>query len=393
LFKGYIKKAVLGLSSKGRPKQSESNNQVFIYFCRKQCAMEKIICGIQQMGIGVPDVQEIWKWYRKFFGVDVRIFEEAAEAPLMTRYTGGEIHSRTATLALSMEGGGGFEIWQFTSRNTEKPNFDVKLGDFGLYICKIKSRDVAASFQYMKRNGAKLLGELKTSPHGKPHFFVEDPNGNIFNVIEEKRVFKQTKFEGKTGGVAGTIIGVSDIDKSLILYADILGYSKIEYDETGIFDCFAQLPEGNKKVRRVLLTHPEKRRGPFAPLLGPTQIELVQSLDRNDCKKIFQDRFWGDWGFIHLCFDIQGMELLKKECETKGFPFTVDSDDTFDMGEAGGRFSYIEDPDGTWIEFVETHKVPILKKLNWYVNLKNKKPGKSLPKWMLNAMGMSRVKD
>jgi hypothetical protein len=77
--------------------------------------MEKIICGIQQMGIGVPNVQEIWKWYRKFLGINVRIFEEAAEAPLMTKYTGGIVQSRTATLALSMEGGGGFEIWQYTS--------------------------------------------------------------------------------------------------------------------------------------------------------------------------------------------------------------------------------------------------------------------------------------
>ena len=34
------------------------------------------------------------------------------------------------------------------------------------------------------------------------------------------------------------------------------------------------------------------------------------------------------------------------------------------MGEAAGHFSYIQDPDGTLIEFVETHKVPILKKLD-----------------------------
>ena len=64
--------------------------------------MSKIICGIQQMGIGVPNVPSIWKWYREHFGVDVRIFEEAAEAPLMTRYTGETVHARTATLALSM---------------------------------------------------------------------------------------------------------------------------------------------------------------------------------------------------------------------------------------------------------------------------------------------------
>ena len=70
--------------------------------------MEKIICGIQQMGVGVPDVQQIWKWYRKFFGVNVRVFEEAAEAPLIKKYTGEQVHARTASLALSMEGGGGF---------------------------------------------------------------------------------------------------------------------------------------------------------------------------------------------------------------------------------------------------------------------------------------------
>jgi hypothetical protein len=63
------------------------------------------------------------------------------------------------------------------------------------------------------------------------------------------------------------------------------------------------------------------------------------------------------------------------------------------MGEAAGHFSYIEDPDGTLIEFVETHKVPIMKKLGWYLNLKKRNPEKSLPTWMLWAMGMNKVKD
>lgn len=355
--------------------------------------MEKVICGIQQMGIGVPNVQEIWQWYRKFFGIDVRIFEEAAEAPLMTKYTGGKVQSRTATLAMSMEGGGGFEIWQYTSRNTEKAKFPVQLGDYGLYICRIKSRDVKTSFEFMKSNGAKILGDLHTTPNGKPHFFVEDPNGNIFNVIEEHTIFQKTKFPGKTGGVAGAMIGVSDMDKAMKLYTNVLGYSKIEYDETDVFSCFSDLPEGNKKVRRVLLSHPEERWGPFSKLLGPTKIELIQSVERTDCKKIFQDRYWGDWGFIHLCFDVRNMSALKIDCEAAGYPFTVDTGETFDMGEAGGRFSYIEDFDGTWIEFVETHKVPVMKKLGWYIHLKGKDPKKRLPNWMLKAMGLNRVKD
>jgi catechol 2,3-dioxygenase-like lactoylglutathione lyase family enzyme len=356
--------------------------------------MEKIICGIQQMGIGVPNVEAAWKWYRKFFGVNVKVFEEAADAPLMTRYTGEKVHSRTATLALSMEGGGGFEIWQFTSRPTEKASFDIKAGDFGLYICKIKSRNVAKSFEYFKKNGAELLNSAPIiSPNGKATFFAKDPNGNIFQIVEGRGYFSSTGHPSGCGGAAGTIIGVSDIDKALPLYRDILGYDCIEYDTTGTFEDLQLLAGGEGQFRRVLLTHSAARKGPFARLLGPTEIELIQSIDRSDCRKIFENRFWGDWGFIHLCFDVQGMNSLMKECEDKGFPFTVDSSDTFDMGEAGGRFSYIEDPDGTWIEFVETHKVPVMKKLGWYINLKNKKPGKHLPNWMLKAMGLNKVKD
>lgn len=354
--------------------------------------MEKIICGIQQMGIGVPNVQEIWKWYREHFGMDIRIFEEAAEAPLMTRYTGGDIHARTATLALSMESGGGFEIWQFTSRPTVKADFPIQLGDYGLYACRMKSRNVDETYNFLKAKGANILSEPKVLPNGKKHFMLLDPNGNIFDIVEGSGWFMDTKFEGRTGGVAGAMIGVSDIERALPLYRDILGYTTVEYDITDTFEAFENIPNGNHKIRRVLLSHPEERKGPFAKLLGPTQIELIQAVDRTDAVSIFRNRYWGDWGFIHLCFDVQGMDALQKECEAKGFPFTVDSGKTFDMGEAGGRFSYIEDPDGTWIEFVETHKVPVMKKLGWYIHLKNKKPGASLPTWILKAMRFNRVK-
>jgi hypothetical protein len=62
------------------------------------------------------------------------------------------------------------------------------------------------------------------------------------------------------------------------------------------------------------------------------------------------------------------------------------------MGEAAGHFTYIEDPDGTLIEFVETHKVPVLKKFGLYLNMKKRDPRKPLPKWMLSALGLNKVK-
>ncbi len=351
---------------------------------------KKVISGIQQIGIGNRGVHPLWKWYREHFGMDIGIFEEAAEAPLMTDYTGGEVHARNAALAINMQGGGGFEIWQFTSREAQSAKFDVQLGDFGIYITKMKSRDVKAAYKFLKNKGVEMLGELSDDPNGKPHFYLKDPDGNIFEVVEGDSWFGKT--DAKTGGVFGAVLGVSDIDKSLKLYQDILEHDQILYDEKGVFDDLKHLPNGDKKFRRVLLQNFKPRKGAFGKLLGNSQIELIQLLDGTR-RKIFKDRFWGDLGYIHLCFDVRNIEALKKECAEKGFPFVIDSDNSFDMGQAAGRFTYIEDPDGALIEFVETHKVPVMEKWNWYLNIKNRAPEKPLPNWMLKALRFNRVKD
>ena len=143
--------------------------------------------------------------------------------------------------------------------------------------------------------------------------------------------------------------------------------------------------------RRVTLTHSKPKSGGFSNLFGKTSIDLLQVLDRKP-NTIFENRMWGELGYIHLCFDVENMEYLKERCEKEGFPFTVDSANSFDMGEAAGRFAYVEDPDGTLIEFVEAHKVPILKKIGWYYDLTKRPDQSPLPSIMLWAMGLMRVK-
>ncbi|MEI6412341.1 MAG: VOC family protein, partial [Bacteroidota bacterium] len=321
--------------------------------------------GIQQIGIGVSNVHEAFKWYRIHFGMDVPIFEEAATAGLMLPYTGGQARDRHAILAMNMQGGGGMEIWQYTSRTPVPPAFQPQLGDLGIYIAKIKSKDVQATFHKLRKSGCNIVTNPMPRPDGREHFFVKDPWGNLFEVVGSDEWFSQSRPD-LTGGMYGCIIGVSDMDKSLRFYREILGYDRVVYDETKGFDDFHGIDGGFSTCRRVLLQHSEKRKGPFSPLLGNTEIELVQTLERTP-RKLFEDRLWGDLGFIHLCFDMTGMAELKQFCAEKGHPFTVDSSGSFDMGEAAGYFSYIEDPDGTLIEFVETHKIPIMKKIGWYL--------------------------
>jgi catechol 2,3-dioxygenase-like lactoylglutathione lyase family enzyme len=199
----------------------------------------------------------------------------------------------------------------------------------------------------------------------------------------------------ETGASYGVLIGVSDIEKARVVYSDILGYDEVVYDSTGFFPDLSGLPGGNQKLRRILLKNSEPFTGPFSKLFGPSNMELICACDKPG-RKVYEGRFWGDPGFIHLCFDIYGMDELKEYCNSKGHPFVVDSKqshegNSFDMGEAAGHFSYITDPDGTLIEFVETHKLPILKKIGWYLDLRKREP-KPLPDWLIKMLRFSRVK-
>jgi len=353
-----------------------------------------LVSGIQQVGIGVQNLKEAWEWYIRVFGMDCRIFEEEAEAKLMLPYTGGQPRSRHAVLAMNLQSGGGFEVWQYKGREPEYRKHETKAGDLGIFACKMKVRNAEKALKHFTDEGVDVLGLPLADPSGRKSFYVRDPFGNIFHIVEATDWFMNLK--KVSGGSYGAIIGVSDIDRALKVYSGILGYDRVVYDVTGTFDDLGSLPGGSGTFRRVLLAPARPFHGGFSPIFGQSTIELLQATDRKGTK-IYEGRLWGDPGFIHICYDISGMDNLRQYCDSTGFPFSVDSmqshaGQSFDMGEAAGHFAYIEDPDGTLIEFVETHKVPVIKALGWYLNLRNRDPHKPLPAWMIRTLRFSRVR-
>ncbi len=358
--------------------------------------MQPVISGIQQVGIGVTDVSAAWEWYRRALGFDVPVFDDEGVADRMQRYTGGRPRNRHAVLAVNLQGGGGLELWQYTTRRPMPPLFRVTAGDLGVFELRVKTRDIGAALNHIKENKAEVLGYIDTTPEGVRAFHLSDPYGNLIRVEEHPDVFMNTP--SPVGGVIGAVVGVTDTEKSIVFYRDILGYDTVIYDKTGVFGDLKPLPGGGETFRRVLLGCSRVRDGAFSRLLGASTIELLQALGRTP-NRIFKDRYWGDLGYIQICYDIRGMAALKALCAEKGFPFTVESNpgtaedgSQFDMGEASGIFSYAEDPDGTLIEFVETHRLPILKKLGWYLDLNKRNPGTPLPGWMLKTLRWNRKK-
>lgn len=345
-----------------------------------------LISGIQQIGVGTVDFRKSWNWYIEMFGTDVKILEDDTVAERMLPYTGGKPQQRHACIAVNLQGGGGFEIWQYSKRKPEPCPFTIEVGDLGVLAAKLKCSDVAAFYKEISAKWPDCSAP-ETLPDGTPCFYLKDLYGNWFQIVERKDIFiNQNRY---TGGMIGAVVGVSDMDASVRFYSEVLGYSIVKSDTVGRFSEHNLLPQADKKCRRVILAAP-KRSGAFAELFGDSTIELVQALERTP-RKIYEGRYWGDPGFIQICFDVTGMRALGVFCASKGHPFTVDScpgGEQFDMGDASGHFTYIEDPDGTLIEFVETHKVPVAKKLGWFIDMRKRDPQKSLPKFLFRMMGL-----
>lgn len=306
--------------------------------------------GVQQIGIGVRDAVSAYNWYKSNLGFGLKLFDDEAEASLMKNYTGGEAHSRRAILALKPEGGGGLEIWQFKSRKPS-PTRAIRPGDCGIL--------------------AAVVGELPKEKINKDVLWegslgTTDPDGNIFIPAMATPEAKK--------GIRGAVIGVRDLQKAEAFYCDILGFTKVREQ-----DVVWNGVEGKTVVLQL-----SSKKALFSNLLGPMELQLVTCSGVAQ-EHLFTNRYWGDMGFIHLCFEVPNMDVFKKKTEAAGCKFHVDSGSSFGMSDAAGRFAYIEDPDGTLIELVETHKIPIIKKLGISIDLKSYKE-KPIEQWKLNFL-------
>lgn len=348
--------------------------------------MEHLITGIQQCGIGTKDAHEAALFYKNLLGMKCLVFDDVAEATLMKKYTGNEVQRRRAMLTMNLQGGGGLELWQFLNRSPQASSTPILFGDIGIYAIKIKTENVAAAHHFFSARKDCTVSPILSNTIGEDHFWLNDRFGVVFNIVKAREIFNNNGTV--CGGVCGAVIGVSNLKTSLPFYKEFLNIHQELYAVNKTMS--APFENTDRQVNSALLLKPMETTGAFAELLGSVEIELIEATDIPG-KKIFENRYWGDLGFIHLCFDVLNMDVLKERATNFGYAFTVDSATSFNMEAAGGRFCYTEDPDGTLIELVETHKVPILKKMGWFLNLRNRTNKKPLPAWMIRTMGFNKV--
>ena len=350
------------------------------------------INGFQHLGVGVKNHEESWKWFRKYFKMDIPFFNAVAEAPLMDVYTHGKTINKRAAMVYNLKGGTAMEVVSPVSFDARPPKEETRLGDIGIYIGTFKSSDVEASRELFVKDGIPV-GDITKTPDGNKTFFVKDNNGLTYQVIPGENWFSNMKFP--SGGIAGCTVGVKDIEKSLYFYKNLLGFSEVVYDEIGVFEDYSSFVDGGKgKFRRIKLIQPKPVYGRFSALGGEQFIELVQSVDDYEVKKIWTGRIWGDIGFVHLGMDVIGLKSLGKKLADAGHPFTCDTEDVLSMGDSTKvHCTYIDDPDGILVEMIEVFKIPLVEKWGFYLDLTKKDYKKPLPNLLLKMMRFMRVKN
>jgi len=185
---------------------------------------------------------------------------------------------------------------------------------------QIKAKNINDAYSYFKDNGISILNEPASGPDGEKTFFVMDPYRNIFQIVTEIHGFLMNTSDRRN---------IWSFDRSLRhwqikeLYSDILGYDTVVYDKKENFPTSPVCREEKQFQKSPAKTIWACNR-PFSKLFGMSVIELISSTGAPG-KKIYDERLWGDPGFIHLCFDIQGMDEIRDYCSEKGFPFTVDT--------------------------------------------------------------------
>lgn len=349
------------------------------------------IQGMQHIGIAITDMDATLKLYRQLFGMDIPFFDSVQAAPLMDSHTRGETITKRASMVMNLQGGCAFEVLRPASFEPVAAAWLVGMGDLGLTTVQMKTPDI----QKMHAHARRLVGDacdhkLQTTPWGAPTFYLRDPDGTLFQVLEADDFFGSNGHP--SGGAMGCTIGVSDMAASMRLYADLLGFSEVVFDETAIQSDWADLPGGRERHRRVRLTQPGLPVGGFGPVTGKTYIELVEAQDRKG-RFIFEDRIWCDTGIAHLGFDVRGMAALGDALAQEGFGFRCDTADAIGMGETKVHCTYIDDPDECWLEMIEVHKIPIIEKWGLFLDVQKRGADAPLPKWMLKALRFSRIRD
>ncbi|MCP4105685.1 MAG: VOC family protein [Desulfobacteraceae bacterium] len=353
-----------------------------------------MIHAIQHIGIGVLDHEKMWQFYRDVLGFDVPAAKAHSYAERMHVLTEG-VQKRKVVIALNLMGGAMVELFKFTSKPV-RPQPDIVWGDTGILSCFLKVMDIDKAYKTFKDNGVEIVVEpgpmTPAESMGWRQMIIRDPEGNLLSPTWTPDMKYALKPKGSNiGGISGVTIGVSDMEKSLEFYKNVLGYSHVLFDWEGTDSRLSKIPGAEKKMRRVLLSKPGGSTSFFKFYFNAGVIELVEVYGHKPTQT-FAGRGWGDQGMMEICFDVDNIEnIFEKSIQKGALSVVKPNTEVFTIGnDVAAYFSYIYDPDKLFVEFAETTQFKVFPGFRY--DLRKRKANKPLPSFLLKLSRFRREK-
>lgn len=352
-----------------------------------------VITAMQHYGFGVTDRDRSWAFYRRL-GFDVPMSLNQSYASRMESLVGGD-YERKVVIAANLMGGATLELYQYLSTNPKPFPADWRWGDPGMSASALKVTDLERALGLFVHSPDRIVSGPMPWP-AKPEWkaaLIRDPDDLLIYLIEIPGMDYSLCRDGKcVGGAVFATIAVSEMERSLRFYRDVLDYNEVLYDWKGSDPMLSAIPGGDRVQRRVLLRDPRPSTSFFSFYLDRGMIELVETEGRKGAH-IYHGRRWGDIGQMEICFDVHDIQGTFDELKRRGAePLLEPNSEDFEMGHgAAALFAYLADPDGTMIELAEPTRLNLVKKIGF--DLRRRKPGKALPAWLMKLVRFSRCKD
>ena len=134
---------------------------------------------------------------------------------------------------------------------------------------------------------------------------------------------------------------VKDIEQSIKFYSDVL-----------VMRIAGRTEREGEFVEQVLAFQGAHIKGGFVDMGEGHQLELIQYLSpasgANNLNR-------NDLGASHLAFFVEDLDKFYQETSQKGIRYNNPPASMFDdNGKLSRKAAYAQDPDGNWLEFVET---------------------------------------
>lgn len=299
------------------------------------------LLGVDHVGVGVRDIESVKSFYRDAFGFETVLFqmpEEDHQGMHGLLRAPRAVHS---SQLLSQETGGPtLALFQATDPAPRPIRKDFRYGDIGVGKITFAVPDLTAFCQEKGTYIDFCSAPKDTAVEGGDAYrfvYARDPEGNLVEIVADSA--------GASGGgpvLRSVGIAVTDLERSLAFYRDVLGFDRTVMAPHGSFSGLVDelTGETGTTVRSCLQANSR----------GRGMVELFE-VTKPRGRSIPFGTQWGDFGYLQVCLFASDLDTLSAQLEAEP-PDVLLSLQDIDDPEYPAKFMYLRDPDGVPVEVV-----------------------------------------